>query len=100
MQLIITADENGAGITLTEPEDLRRLAASTQLVPSALDQALRARGIGSCDGEHIWLNIGELRAIGPAEDEWRRGYDAMIAYADGHGWVADGCVRVHLSDDD
>ncbi|MFD6065142.1 PB1 domain-containing protein [Rhodococcus wratislaviensis] len=100
MQLIITADEDGAVVTLVEPEDLRSLAASTQLVPSALDQALRARGIGSCDGGHVWLKIGELRAIGPSDDEWRQGYDAMIAYAEARGWVADGCVRVHLSNSD
>jgi hypothetical protein len=49
--------------------------------------------------EHVYVPVAELlRLAGEhAEDpEWRRGFDAMLAYADEHGWVRDGAVRAHV----
>jgi hypothetical protein len=54
-------------------------------------------------GKHVYVPIAELlRLAGPHADdpEWRRAFDAMIAYAGEHGWVRDGAVRAHVETQD
>jgi hypothetical protein len=54
--------------------------------------------VGSC--EHCFVRLGLVKALAGerADDpEWRRRFDAMIAYAREHGWIGDdGAIRAHI----
>lgn len=96
---MIVSLRSSGGPTLLEPGNLRalevRAAAGTS--PAAIAQQLGT--LGTVDGAHTWLLIDELKALGPTEPEWGRGFDAMIAYAQRAGWVSSDArrVRAHLT---
>ncbi len=50
--------------------------------------------------EHVFLSIARLHALGDVHGGagWRKGCDAMIAYANGKGWVDERgeYVRAHI----
>jgi hypothetical protein len=80
-------------------------ALSVRVVHRAhLAEALGTLGKVSDDGDHVWLNIAELRDEGaaslPDEDAavWLPLFDGMIGYATKSGWVStDGtAVRAHI----
>ncbi|MYW92962.1 hypothetical protein G3I59_20680 [Amycolatopsis rubida] len=86
----------GKHLAVRETGDLRRLSATSDLSPEELSSALEESGAGTYAGDHCWLKVAVLRALGPGEDEWRAGFDGMIAYAATRGWVAGDWVRVHF----
>jgi hypothetical protein len=69
--------------------------------PSELDDKDIADGLtalGTRDGDHAWLSISDLKALGPDEPSWKSGFDAMIAFAERAGWVSadKSAVRAHI----
>jgi hypothetical protein len=52
------------------------------------------------DAEHVFVDAGILERLagGRVQDEaWRRGFTAMIAFAEEHGWIGEeGAVRAHV----
>ncbi|PXY23313.1 hypothetical protein DI005_17930 [Prauserella sp. PE36] len=86
----------GQSLTVEDTDDLRRLSATSSLSPEEISSALDESGAGTYAGDHCWLYVAALRALGPDEDRWRTEFDRMIAYAASRGWVAGDCVRVHL----
>jgi hypothetical protein len=82
MNIIVSAAEVPATTTLEEPDDFRTFQ-MTVAVP-----------------EHVYVGVEVLLALAGerAKDaDWRSGFDAMIAYADKHGWVHNGMVRAHVA---
>jgi hypothetical protein len=48
-------------------------------------------------GSHLWVAPEQLERLGPASAEWKRGLEAMVAFAAEHGWTDDeGRVRAHV----
>jgi hypothetical protein len=71
------------------------------------DEASLAAALGSLgtvDGDHVWLDIAQLRAgaeaslPADADDGWTAGFDGMIGFATKSGWVNDAGtkVRAHI----
>ncbi len=50
------------------------------------------------DGDYVWVDREWIAANGPQDDEtWRAGFDAMLGFARGKGWIDDrGRVRGHV----
>jgi hypothetical protein len=49
--------------------------------------------------EHAWIRVESLEQLAgdhAADPEWRRGFGAMLEYAQQHGWVDGGTVRAHI----
>lgn len=92
--------EGGAArAALAEPENLRELRAEFRGVDDAAAAgALAAAGLGTVDGDHVWLPAAALRAAGDGSPGWSAACDAMLAYAAGKGWTSeDGTlVRAHI----
>lgn len=44
--------------------------------------------LGRLDGEQAWLSVEALKRLGPDENAWREKFAAMVAYAEGAGWVS------------
>ena len=58
--------------------------------------AIASSGLGTLDGDHVWLSIAGLRAAGEPTEDWRTGFDGMIDYARSKGWVDGDRVRAHV----
>lgn len=102
--MIVVVDAGTAGVE--QADDLKRLAV---IAPAAIGAAGLATAIGTLgrvddDGEHIWLDIAELRARAAAtqpvsaRDAWSDSFDAMIDFAASKGWTdaSGAAVRAHL----
>ncbi|GEL20218.1 hypothetical protein [Pseudonocardia asaccharolytica] len=72
------------------------MSASSNLSPAEIQSALDQFEVGIYADDYCWLKVSVLRELGPDDEQWRRGFDEMIAFAAEHGWVADGWVRVHF----
>ncbi len=60
----------------------------------------RLRPLGTVEGGHAWLDVAQLRAHGrPDDEEWVAGFEGMVGYAAGQGWLdaSGSAVRAHLS---
>lgn len=96
--------DGGAGaatVSLQEPGDFRRFAVLDGTGDAAaLAAALAPLGRPAGDGDVFVTVDALLRLAGPrAEDPaWREGFDAMVAYARGHGWLDDAgtAIRAHV----
>jgi hypothetical protein len=100
MRLLITSADR-SGVAVVEPDDTRQLSVETPLTDrSQVASALREAGAGRLDGDHAWLDIDFLRRTAAPADpaSWVDAFDAMIKYAERHGWVSDDGrqVRAHL----
>ena len=91
-------DLTGAGPVVRDPDDLKRLHV---LAPAGLDvdQSLRASDLGSQDPDgRVLLDVAALRAAAQplsGDSSWPTGWEAMVAYAAGRGWLAaDGAALV------
>jgi hypothetical protein len=84
MNIIVSASEMPATTVLDDPDNFRAFQV-TVTVP-----------------EHVYVPVDVLLALAGerAQDaSWRSDFDAMLAYADGHGWLRDGAVRAHVEVD-
>ena len=80
-------------MSISEPDDCRRLHVATDLPPADVDAALRGTGIGRLgDTGDALLDVAELhsraRAVATAQS-WDADWTAMIGYATTKGWVSD-----------
>lgn len=98
--IVRVTDAEPDPVTVTDQEVLDALEVRIgDLTADRVDALLRASGLGTADREHAWLDVGELRARCAGRDqEWQRGFDAMLRAARRHGWTSeDGSrVRAHL----
>ncbi|MCX6385254.1 MAG: hypothetical protein NTV40_01230 [Solirubrobacterales bacterium] len=49
--------------------------------------------------DHVYVPVEDLiQAAGAHADDpqWRAGLEAMLAYAQEHGWIKDGAIRAHV----
>ena len=82
------------GPTVEDAGNLRQLHVELSGVDDAT--AVQDAGLGTLDGDHVWLEIPALRASGEDTDTWRASFDDMIAYARTKGWVDGTRVRAHI----
>lgn len=82
------------GATVEDVQNLRQLHVELSGVDDAT--AVADAGLGTPDGDHVWLEIPALRAAGEDTDAWRASFDDMIAYARSLGWVEGTRVRAHI----
>ena len=99
--MIIRADLDHAAVTLLDPADFRGFhvaVAGGDVDDERLGEVLAPHG--RLDGEHAWIGTDAVVALAgdAADDEWRAGFDAMVAYARDKGFLAeDGtAIRAHL----
>lgn len=86
-------------VSLGEAENLRGLSVELRSCDASQAEALLG-DLGRLDGDHIWLDIGLLKALSPlaGDTEWADGFDGVMKYAESKGWL-DGAgthVRAHI----
>jgi hypothetical protein len=85
------------GSTVEDVQNFRQLHVELDGVDdSAAAAAIADAGLGTLDGDHVWVEIPALRDSGEGTDAWRAGFDNMIDYARTKGWVDGTRVRTHL----
>ena len=80
---------------MDDAENLRGL--SVELRSCDPSQAATLLGdLGHVEGEHVWLDIALLKALSPraADPEWADGFDGVMKYAEGNGWIDASGTRV------
>jgi hypothetical protein len=99
--VIIRADLADGGVTLQDAGDFQGFHVEVSGGP--VDDARLAEVLaphGRLDGEHAWIGTDAVVALAgdDADDEWHRGFDAMVAYARDKGFLSeDGeAIRAHL----
>lgn len=93
--MFVRVREDGA--TVADVGNLRALHVDlTGVDTTTAERAITAAGLGTPDGDHVWLEIAALRAAGHPTEDWRAGFDRMIAYAAEQGWVDGTRVRAHV----
>ena len=93
--MIIVVDGESGQVRMDDAENLRGL--SVELRECGATQAAALLGsLGLMDGDHVWLDIGQLRALSPlaGDPEWVAGFDGVITYAQTKGWIDDSGSRV------
>jgi hypothetical protein len=87
----------GGTSRVREGENLKALSVR---VDDRASLASALGSLGTVDGDHVWLDIAQLRAGAEASlpadavDGWTAGFDGMIAYATKSGWMNDEGTRV------
>jgi hypothetical protein len=90
MIVLVTGAVGGVTATVEDPQNLRQLRAEFRGVDdAAAAEALRAAGLGTVDGDHVWLEADALRAAGDGSSGWTVDFYAMLAYAKTRGWTND-----------
>jgi hypothetical protein len=93
----------GGNSRVREGENLKALSVRVDdraTLPAALG------ALGAVDGDHVWLDIAQLRAAAEAGlpsdalEGWSAGFEGMIGYATKSGWVSDDGTRVRAHIDD
>jgi hypothetical protein len=99
MIAVVSSADGEVRASVEDAGSLRQLHAEFRGVDdSAAAAALSAAGLGELSGDHVWLSVARLRAAADASPEGAAGFDGMIAYAAGKGWMsADGTqVQAHV----
>jgi hypothetical protein len=95
--LIVVVDGACGHIALDDAENLKGLSVHLKHCDPTNAQL---GDLGRIEGEHVWLNIAQLRALSPlaGDAEWNAGFDATMAYAGSKGWLNEAGteVRAHL----
>lgn len=100
--MIIHADLDTATVTLVDPADFRGFHVA--VAGGSTDDERLATVLaphGHLDGEHAWITTEAVAALAgsAADDEWRSGFDGMVAYARDKGFLDDSgtAIRAHLA---
>jgi hypothetical protein len=100
MIVLVTGGAGGVTATVADPQNLRQLRAEFRGVDdAAAAEALRAAGLGTVDGDYVWLDAEALRAAGDGSSGWTVDFYAMLAYAKTRGWTNEDSsqVRAHVT---
>jgi len=99
--VIIHADLDTATVTLVDPADFRGFHVA--VAGGSTDDARLATVLdpyGRLDGDHAWISTDAVIALASttADDEWRTGFDGMVAYARDKGFLDESgtAIRAHL----
>ncbi len=99
--MIIHADLDRATVTLVDPADFRGFHVA--VAGGGTDDSRLAAVLaphGRLEGEHAWITTDAVIALAgsAADDEWRAGFDGMVAYARDKGFLDDAgtAIRAHL----
>lgn len=90
--IVVLSSEHGPRLT-----DLDRLDRLHAELHGPLDQVRLGELCEVADDEHVWLDIAAARACGVAasgDEAFGAGFDAMIEYAAGKGWLDDAGTHV------
>ena len=107
--MIITVPAGGGTVTVAEPDNFKQFhlqadGMDVREVAAALGEAAHEKG----DGAHLWVSIDAVRGwVGEQgqqkqgqslSQEWEDGFNAMLEFAKGHGWISeDGShVQAHI----
>jgi hypothetical protein len=93
--LVSPGSQSRARAAVHEPQDLSKLHVELRDVSDeAAGLALAAAGLGRLDGDHAWLDVSALRAMGGGTPDWGTRFDAMLGYARRQGWTDEMVSRV------
>jgi hypothetical protein len=99
--VIIRADLDAGTVTLLEPADFGGFhvaVAGGDVDDERLGAVLAEHG--RLDGEHAWIDVDAVADLAgeAADDDWRAGFDGMVAYARDKGFLDDSgtVIRAHL----
>jgi hypothetical protein len=102
--VIVHADLDTASVTLRDPADFRGFHVAVAGGP--VDDSRLATVLdphGRLEGDHAWIAVDAVIALaGPAaDDEWRAGFEGMVAHARDQGFLdeAGTAIRAHLEAD-
>lgn len=99
MFVLVSGDGGDVRATVRDQQNLKQLHAEFRGAgDDAADEALRAAGLGSVDGDHVWLDAAALRAAGDGSPGWNAQFDGMLSYAASKGWTSgdSSLVRAHI----
>jgi hypothetical protein len=103
MQVVVDMAATPATVVLSEPADCGRFHVAVRGRGDAamLDQALRADGVGSVDGDgEALVHVDAVRrlAAGAVGETWDHDFAAMLDYARSKGWLSDddAAIRAHV----
>jgi hypothetical protein len=99
MIVAVSGGEGGVTAAVEDPQNLKQLRAEFRGVDDAeAAEALRAAGLGTIDGDYVWVDADALRAAGDGSSGWTAEFYGMLAYAKTRGWTdADSTrVRAHI----
>jgi hypothetical protein len=99
MVVLVTGGQFGVTATVEDPRNLRQLHAEFRGVDdAAAAEALRAAGLGTVDGDRVWLDADALRAAGDGSSGWTVDFYAMLAYAKTRGWTNEdsSLIQAHI----
>ncbi|MFH8572962.1 hypothetical protein [Streptomyces sp. NPDC017993] len=86
-------DARGSDVRLAEPDDLTHFRV---LAVDLGTLAERAGQFGYLADGVAFVRSDWIRASGPRTSEWSAGLDAMLAFAESSGWVANGHVQARI----
>ena len=100
MRILVTGAP--PSVQVTEPDDFSRLSVELAgLNVAEASSVLSGAGLGQIgDSGHAWLRIPPLRALAEppgSPSSWADGWQAMLEYARGKGWIRGDAVRAHIN---
>ena len=99
--MIVKVTPQNGSVELVDPHafDGFHVEAPADATPSEVSAALGTAEAGSPSNDHVWVRVDQVRGLAPAGDAtWSAGFEAMLAYAQGKGWMNAGgdMIMAHL----
>jgi hypothetical protein len=89
-------------VALEDPEECKAFAVRVRGDRAALGAALESAGVGRMDGDEALIEVEAVRQLAAPQvgEGWDADFAAMLSYAEGKGWIADGgrSIRAHVED--
>ena len=97
MYLIVSLDGVPPRVVLRDEGDFTAFKVVVDGVGDWADLSDAVAGRARVEPPHLWVDAGEVRALGRPEDpEWCRQLDQMVDFARSKGWLdQDGAIRAH-----